>query len=91
MVSGRHSCLNSIALGGQASFRSTSESNPFLICNHTIVHSRSAYEDGPVKRHLLRLWLSLENDAGWARRRSWLETVGRLARERWRQRGESLS
>jgi hypothetical protein len=34
-----------------------------LISNHTIVHARTAYEDGPAahqKRHLLRLWLSLD-------------------------------
>jgi alpha-ketoglutarate-dependent taurine dioxygenase len=36
-----------------------------LISNHTILHSRTAYEDPPDpahKRHLLRLWLSLESD-----------------------------
>ena len=34
-----------------------------FISNHTIVHSRTGYEDHPDparKRHLLRLWLSLE-------------------------------
>jgi len=34
-----------------------------LISNHTVLHARTAYEDepGPTnKRHLLRLWLSLE-------------------------------
>jgi hypothetical protein len=34
-----------------------------LISNHTIVHSRTEYEDWPEvarRRHLLRLWLSLE-------------------------------
>jgi hypothetical protein len=33
-----------------------------LLSNHTMVHSRTAYEDPPdpiAKRHLLRLWLSL--------------------------------
>lgn len=32
-----------------------------FLCNHTILHSRTAYEDWPEKnrrRHLLRLWLS---------------------------------
>ena len=32
-----------------------------LISNHTILHARTAYEDdGNRRRHLLRLWLSLE-------------------------------
>jgi hypothetical protein len=34
-----------------------------LISNHTVVHARTAYEDYPEpgrRRHLLRLWLSLE-------------------------------
>ncbi|HSP96369.1 MAG TPA: TauD/TfdA family dioxygenase [Candidatus Dormibacteraeota bacterium] len=32
-----------------------------LISNHTILHARTAYEDDPGhRRHLLRLWLSLE-------------------------------
>jgi hypothetical protein len=31
-----------------------------LLSNHTIIHARTAYEDGPEhKRHLLRLWLTL--------------------------------
>jgi len=31
-----------------------------FISNHTVVHSRTAYEDDPARpRHLLRLWLSL--------------------------------
>jgi hypothetical protein len=32
-----------------------------FLCNHTILHSRTAYEDWPEqdrRRHLLRLWLS---------------------------------
>ena len=36
-----------------------------LVSNHTIVHSRTAYEDHDdpaLRRHLLRLWLSLEED-----------------------------
>jgi len=34
-----------------------------LISNHTVLHSRTEYEDWPDpsrRRHLLRLWLSLE-------------------------------
>ena len=34
-----------------------------LLSNHTIVHARTAYEDEPGDgegRHLLRLWLSLD-------------------------------
>jgi hypothetical protein len=37
-----------------------------FISNHTIVHARTEYEDDPGparKRHLLRLWLSLEADS----------------------------
>ncbi len=30
-----------------------------LLSNHTVVHARTAYEDGDEKRHLLRLWLTL--------------------------------
>lgn len=36
-----------------------------FISNHTIVHARTGYEDDPdpaLKRHLLRLWLSLDTD-----------------------------
>jgi hypothetical protein len=36
-----------------------------FISNHTIVHARTEYEDHPeheLKRHLLRLWLSLDSD-----------------------------
>jgi hypothetical protein len=36
------------------------------ISNHTVLHARSAYQDGPDpahKRHLLRLWLSLRERA----------------------------
>lgn len=38
-----------------------------LISNHTIVHARTGYEDGPDpehKRHLRRLWLSFGNGDG---------------------------
>lgn len=30
-----------------------------LVNNHVLMHARDAYQDGPQKRHLLRLWLSL--------------------------------
>ena len=30
-----------------------------LLSNHTVVHARTAYQDGDNKRHLLRLWLTL--------------------------------
>lgn len=38
-----------------------------LVCNHSIVHGRTGYEDDPDparRRHLLRLWLSL--DPSWS-------------------------
>jgi hypothetical protein len=34
------------------------------LSNHTIVHARTAYDDHPEperKRHLLRLWLSVDS------------------------------
>lgn len=37
-----------------------------LVSNHTIVHARTAYDDGVAdgeRRHLLRLWLTLRSDA----------------------------
>lgn len=40
-----------------------------LVSNHTVVHARTAYEDAPGPgrgRHLLRLWLSLLEEAGTA-------------------------
>jgi hypothetical protein len=42
------------------------ESDVYPISNHTIVHSRTEYQDhlDPArKRHLLRLWLSIETAA----------------------------
>jgi hypothetical protein len=34
-----------------------------FLSNHSIVHARTAYQDDPDKpRHLLRLWLSLDDD-----------------------------
>ncbi|MCB9597046.1 MAG: TauD/TfdA family dioxygenase [Sandaracinaceae bacterium] len=42
-----------------------------LISNHTIVHSRTGYvdhEDLAARRHLLRLWLSIEEPASWTER-----------------------
>lgn len=36
-----------------------------LLSNHTVVHARTAYREHPDrKRHLLRLWLSLPDEAG---------------------------
>lgn len=33
-----------------------------LVSNHTVIHARTGYEDRPdARRHLLRLWLSLES------------------------------
>ena len=32
-----------------------------LVCNHSLLHDRTAFEDGPEpdrRRHLLRLWLA---------------------------------
>ncbi len=47
-----------------------------LISNHTVVHARTGFEDHPEparRRHLLRLWLSLETPPGIAvqARRAW--------------------
>ena len=39
-----------------------------LIHNHQILHSRSSYDDFDdifQRRHLLRLWLSVSDEAGW--------------------------
>lgn len=44
-----------------------------LLSNHSVLHSRSAYEDHPEperKRHLLRLWLSLPTTVTWRQRPS---------------------
>ena len=38
-----------------------------LVCNHSLLHDRTAFEDWPDprrKRHLLRLWLSTPQDEG---------------------------
>jgi hypothetical protein len=36
-----------------------------LVSNHTILHARTAYADAPDRRrHLLRLWLTLDRDGG---------------------------
>lgn len=49
-----------------------------LLNNHTVIHGRTAYEDGPdAPRHLLRLWLSVERAAG---------VTERVAKERARAR-----
>ena len=56
-----------------------------LLNNHTQIHARDGYMDGPGKRHLLRLWLSLERGGGgsWP---AWLRLVTRLGWQRWVQR-----
>jgi hypothetical protein len=37
-----------------------------LVHNHTIVHARNAFTDSATqRRHLLRLWLSLDDGVGW--------------------------
>ena len=48
-----------------------------LLSNHVILHSRSEYEDHPPgpdgqdrRRHLLRLWLSLDGPRAWSERLS---------------------
>ncbi|MBL8382851.1 MAG: TauD/TfdA family dioxygenase [Burkholderiales bacterium] len=52
------------ALAGDASIRLDMDFRPGdmqFLCNHSIVHSRTSYEDWPEverRRHLLRLWLS---------------------------------
>lgn len=60
-----------------------------LISNHTVVHARTGYEDWEEperRRHLLRLWLSLEGLGGVRERvlraRSFVELVGGLV---WRR------
>lgn len=54
------------ALGHSPAFRLDMHLAPGdlqLLSNHTIVHARTAYEDTPTqRRHLLRLWLSLDDD-----------------------------
>ncbi len=58
------------AVAGQPDFFLDMEFAPGDIqwlSNHTILHARTAYEDHPEperKRHLLRLWLSIESDGG---------------------------
>lgn len=65
-----------------------------LCSNHSIVHARTAYEDHAdpaLRRHLLRLWLSLpEPVVPVYRWRKWcnkLQLAGQLLRCRWQQRG----
>lgn len=72
-----------------------------LLSNHTIVHGRTAYDDHPEparKRHLLRLWLSLPEDASLnlRLRKAWsyAQVLGRLGAARarsWRGRGPSAA
>ncbi len=67
-----------------------------LLSNHTQLHARTEYEDGPEpenKRHLLRLWISLPGQSGfeyrWRAASSRLSLVGSLlaqrAVQRWRR------
>ena len=60
-----------------------------LLCNHTQIHARTGYTDGPTKRHLLRLWLSLDDlhpaNHGLKVRLSWLGLAATLASQRLRQ------
>ncbi len=52
-----------------------------LISNHTTVHSRTGYVDHESlaqRRHLLRLWLTLEHPEGWRERALRLRTLGEL-------------
>ena len=55
-----------------------------FVSNHSIVHARGAYLDGPhqeSQRHLLRLWLSIpdRSDASWLRASAWAQTLGSAA------------
>ena len=56
------------AIGNDPDFRLDMAFRPGdvqLLSNHTIVHARTAYrEHADRKRHLLRLWLSLPDEAG---------------------------
>jgi hypothetical protein len=61
-----------------------------LCSNHTIVHARTAFEDGHApeeRRHLLRLWLTLEGTGGAGERLLRARTVAPVAasvlRRRW--------
>lgn len=63
-----------------------------LLSNHTILHGRTAYEDHPEperKRHLLRLWLSLDRARSVEERvltgASYAHLVARLARAKLRR------
>lgn len=84
-------CFDEIA--ESAEFRLDMEFRPGdiqLISNHTIVHARTGYQDRPEpgpRRHLLRLWLSLEGtysvrDVG-RRARAAADVLGWVARRRW--------
>ena len=63
-----------------------------LLSNHVVLHARTAYDDGPEsgrRRHLLRLWLTLEHPGSLRQRalveRSRATLVARLLRERLRR------
>ena len=54
-----------------------------LLSNHTVLHSRTAYEDWDdpdKKRHLLRLWLSFEQERSGVEKLSQLRETARLLR-----------
>jgi hypothetical protein len=53
-----------------------------LVNNHTILHGRGAFSDGDSQRHLLRLWLSLEERSAPL---EWLQTAARVAWHRLQQ------
>jgi len=64
-----------------------------LLSNHTQVHARTSYEDHDdpaLRRHLLRLWISLPERQPLAERlltsRARMSLFSTLVRERWRQR-----
>ncbi len=60
-----------------------------LLSNHTVVHARTGYEDHDAperRRHLLRLWLSIEGSGSWADRAlrtgAYAGMVGELVKRR---------
>ena len=60
-----------------------------LLSNHTVVHSRTGYEDHAspdLRRHLLRLWLSIQTPASWRERSltaaAYVRLAGQLARRK---------
>jgi len=64
-----------------------------LLSNHTQMHSRTGFEDWPdpaMRRHLLRLWISLPEDRPLGLRlrtaRAYLGLIGTMLREPIRER-----